>query len=277
LDSNDAKRQIFSLSQVNANSIKHLKEEAHTMKKSMLPVVLFVIVVTCVFSAVGSGQAQKNKPPADIPLRVTLAGSANDDPPSGYRIVSDGRDYVDGLEGVIARIGEDHLNIDPVTTTVAMPRTFYFDFSAKIADGSIPNPWGGPGLKAIDSYVQIDSVRSIAVGTTAVRSGRIGQIYAGTGRKETMYRVTFNPDPAGPYFSTVNSPNIVSAFQVSHPDCNTWVITPTGALYTDPVDGSTRTGAVAAFVYASDPAQSTGQDLMPMQMTVTRKTPITCP
>jgi hypothetical protein len=274
LDSNDAKREIFSLSLVNVNSQKHLKEEAQTMKKSLLPVVLFIIVVTCVFSAVGSGQAQKSKPPADIPLRVTLAGSAN--APNGYRIVSDGRDYVDGLEGVTARIGEDHLNVDPVTTTVAAPRTFWFDFSAKIADGTIQNPWGEAGLTAIDSYLQIDSVRSIAVGATEVRSGRIGQMYAGTGRKQTMYRVTFNPDPTGPNYSTVNSPNIVSAFQISHPDCNTWVITPTVVPYFNNGYGD-GSGAVAAFVYASDPPQSTGQYLMPMQMTLTRKTPITCP
>jgi hypothetical protein len=274
VDSDDAKREVFSLSQVNANSQKHLKEEAQTMKKSLLPVVLFVIVVTCVFSAVGSGNAQKGKPPAGIPLRVSLAGTAN--APDVYRIVSDGRDYVDGEEGVTARIEDDRLVVDPVTSTVAAPRTFWFDFSAKIADGSIPNPWGGPGLKAIDSHLQINSIGSIPVGATEERSGGIGQLYAGTGRKQTMYRIAFNPDLTGPFFDAVNTPNIVSTFSISHPDCNTWVITPTVVNYADNGYGY-GSGAVAAFLYMLDSPQSTGQYLMPMQMTLKRKTPIACP
>lgn len=245
------------------------------MKKSMLPVVLFIIVVTCVFSAVGSGYAQKGKPPAPIPLRVSLAGSAN--APGGYRIVSDGRDYVDGEEGVTARIEDGRLVVDPITSTVPAPRYFWFDFSAKIADGVLTNPWGlPPYLKAIDSHVQINGIGSIPVGATEERSGGIGQFYAGTGRKQTMYRISFNPDLTGPFFEAVNTPNIVSTFSISHPDCNTWVITPTVVTYADNGYGA-GSGAVAAFLYMLDSPQSTGQYLMPMQMTLTRKTPIACP
>lgn len=276
MDSNDANREIFSLSQVKANSQKHLKEETNTMKKSLLPVVLFIIVVTCVFSTVGSGNAQKGKPPAPIPLKVSLAGNAN--APDGYRIVSDGRGYyVDGEHGVTARIEDGRLVVDPITSTVPAPRYFWFNFSAKIADGVLTNPWGGlPDWKPIDSHVQINSISSIPVGETEERSGGIGQLYAGTGRKQTMYRIAFNPDTTGPFYTTVNFPNTVSTFSISHPDCNTWVITPKEVDYADYGYGA-GSGAVAAFLYMLDSPQSTGQYLMPMQMTLTRKTQITCP
>lgn len=246
------------------------------MKKSLLPAVVFVIVVTCAFSAVGSGNAQKGKPPADIPLKASLAGQPNN--PSGFRIVSDGRgDYVDGLEGVTAIIAGDNLVVDPATSTVTAPRTFWFDFSAKIANGSLANPWGASGFSAIDGHFQINSFRSIAVGATEDRSGGIGQLYAGTGRKQTMYRIAFNPETTGPFFATVNYPNLVSTFRISHPDCNTWVITPTEVPYADFGYGS-GSGAVAAFLYMLDPPQSTGQYMLPMQMTLTRKTTTnTCP
>lgn len=233
-------------------------------------VPFYVIIVIAAFSIATVG---KGKPSNDIPLRVTVSGMANN--PGGFAIVSDGRDYVDGEEGVQAII-DGSINrfvLDPTLTAAPAPRALWFDFSNKIANGTEANPFFGLGMKQIDSQISFDEVGTVPVGATEERVGRIGEIFAGNGRRQAMYRVVFNNDPNGLFYSTVNYPNLTSPLIVSHPDCNTWNITPKVVSY----NAGAGSGPVAAFVHFTDPAVSTGQYLMPFQITLKRKVSITCP
>lgn len=108
------------------------------------------------------------------------------------------------------------------------------------------------------------------VGAVEDRSGGFGLFPGG----RASYRLAFNPNyPDAPNFTVINDPNWTSAVEVNHPDCNTWILTPKPAPYADFGYGS-GSGAVGALIGGSS---STGQYLMPFHITLTRKTPITCP
>jgi hypothetical protein len=240
--------------------------------KRYAALIAIVVVFLLATSIPGSG---KGPPSPDIAVRVTISGQP--DALGGYSIVSDDRGaYVDGEQGVTAKVasgGLGQFTLDPATTTMTNPRAIWFDFSNKIANGTIANPWSGPYPVKLDCQMVADSVGSVPVGGTGETDGRFGEIYAGPGKKEPMFRVVFNPDPNGPYFYTVNAPNTTSPIVVTHPDCNTWTLTPKVITY----GAGAGTGAVSSFVKFVDPAVSAGQYLMPYQVTLTRKVPITCP
>jgi hypothetical protein len=140
----------------------------------------------------------------------------------------------------------------------------------KIADGTVANPWYGSGFTSIDSYLNFNDIYGVPVGAVEDRSGGFG-IFPG-GR--VTYRLASNPNyPAAPNFTLINTPNVTSAVEVNHPDCNTWILTPKPAPYADFGSGS-GSGTVGALISGSS---SAGQYLMPFQITLTRKTPITCP
>lgn len=238
--------------------------------KKMLSLVALMVLVLLGSSIPGSG---KGPPPPDIPVRVTVAGTANS--PAGYSIVSDGiGDYVDGQQGVSAVVaGNGSFAMDPTANTVTSPRALWYDFSNRIAVGTSPNPWFGQGLVKLDSQLQTNYVGTVPVGGVLESDGRFGEIYNGTGKKLSTYRVVFNPNPNGPNYQTVNYPNLTSPVVVTHPDCNTWILSPKVIDY----GAGAGSGPVSSFVYFVDPPQSTGQYLMSYQLTLTRKVPITCP
>lgn len=206
----------------------------------------------------------------NVPLRVTVQGNPNI--PESYGVVGDGRDYVDGEEGVSAvfQDGTNDFLMDPKTLRVTAPRALWFNFADKIADGTIANPWYGSGFTSIDSYLNFKDIYSVPVGAVEDRSGGFGIFPGG----KTSYRLAFNPNyPDAPNFTLINTPNFTSAVEVNHPDCNTWILTPAPAPYAEQGYGS-GSGAVGGFISGTS---STGQYLMPFQITLTRKTPITCP
>lgn len=241
------------------------------MKKTLSVVALAGMMLCSSISIVGSG-----KPPSpDIALRVTISGTPN--APGAYSIVGDlGGDYVDGQEGVYAKFqignGSNDFIMDPTDRGATAPRALWFDFSDKIADGNIANPWYGLGLRKIDTYLNFNNVYTVQVGSVEERTGGFGQLFAGSGKK-VNYAVKFNPDPSAPNYTIINTPNFTATVEVSHPDCNTWILTPKAVTYSDSGYGS-GSGPVAALISAPN---STGQYLMPFQITLTRKTVISCP
>lgn len=239
------------------------------MKTTVLLFALAVVLLVSSLPIVGSG-----KPPSsDVALRVTIEGQANDDPPSTNAIVGDGREYVDGQEGVYAKFqvdnGTNDFIMDPTDRGVTNPRAFWFNFSNQIDDGNIANPWFGRGLTKIDTYLNFNEIYNVPLGTSE-RSGGFGQLFA-AGNKKVSYRLAFNPNyPAAPNFTLINTPNFTSPIEVDHRDCNTWILTPKPVSYS----GGSEPGAVATLISAPN---SAGQYLMPFKITLTRKTPISCP
>ena len=241
------------------------------MKRTVSIVALVVALMYASNPVVGAGTPPTN----DVPLKVTVEGNPN--MPGQYSIVGDGRDYIDGQEGVYAKFqvdnGTNDFIMDPTDKGVTNPRAFWFDFSDKIADGNISNPWYGAGVTKIDTYLNFNEVYTVPLGTVQERSGGFGQLLA-AGSKKVSYRLAFNPNyPAAPNFTLINTPNYTAAIQVDHPDCNTWILTPTPAPYADFGYGS-GSGAVCALISAPN---SAGQYLMPFRITLTRKTLLTCP
>jgi hypothetical protein len=240
------------------------------MKKTVSLVAIAVALLYSSSPVVGSG-----KPPSsDVALRVTVEGNPN--MPGLFSIVGDGRDYVDGEEGVYAVFqvdnGTNDFIMDPTNTRATAPRAFWFNFADKIADGNIANPWYGSGFTQIDTYLNFNEIYTVPVGTVGERSGGFGQLFA-AGNKKTSYAVKFNPNnPGAVNFTLINTPNYTSAVEVNHPDCNTWILTPKSASYGDFGYGS-GSGAVCALISAPN---TSGQYLMPFQITLTRKTPINC-
>lgn len=234
-------------------------------------VSLVAIAVALLYS---SNPVVGKPPSSDVALKVTVEGNPN--MPGLYGIVGDGRDYVDGQEGVYAKFqvdnGTNDFIMDPTDRGVSMPRAFWFNFADKIADGNIANPWFGSGFTKIDTYLNFNEIFNVPLGTSE-RSGGFGQLFA-AGSKKVSYRLAFNPNyPAAINFTLINTPNWTSAVEVNHPDCNTWILTPKPAPYADNGYG-VGSGAVAALISAPN---STGQYLMPFQITLTRKTLISCP
>lgn len=240
------------------------------MKKTVSLVAIAVALLYSSNPVVGSA-----KPPSsDVALRVTVEGNPN--MPGLFSIVGDGRDYVDGEEGVYAVFqvdnGTNDFIMDPTNTRATAPRAFWFNFADRIADGNIANPWYGSGFTKIDTYLNFNEIYTVPVGTVEERSGGFGQLFA-AGNKKVSYRLAFNPNyPAAPNFTLINTPNATSAVEVNHLDCNTWVLTPKPAPYADGGYGS-GSGAVGALISAPN---TTGQYLMPFQITLTRKAPIVC-
>ena len=237
------------------------------MKKIVSLVAIAVALLYSSSHVVGSGRPPSN----NVALRVTVDGNPN--MPGAYSIVGDGRDYVDGEEGVSAQfqdVTNDFL-MDPMVRTVAAPRAFWFIFSDKIADGTVANPWYGVGPTTIDSYLNFTNIYSVPVGTVQERSGGFG-LYPD---KKSFYRVVFNPNnPAAPNFTLINTPNYTAAVEVNHPDCNTWILTPKATTpYADFGYGN-GAGPVCALI---KPPNTAGQYLMSFRITLTRKTPIACP
>lgn len=211
----------------------------------------------------------------DVPLKVTIEGNPN--APGSDRIVGDGRDYVDGQEGVYARFqvdnGSNDFNMNPTDKVVKAPRAVWFDFSSKIADGTVANPWFGKGLTQINSFLNFDQVYTVPVDpyNAYLRLGGFGQLTYS--HSQTIYKVVFQPESTDNY-TVVNTPNYVAFLEVRHPDCNTWIITPQIVSYGDFGYGS-GSGAVSALIVPFGP--STGQYLMPFKITLTRLTPVsTC-
>lgn len=237
-----------------------------------------VLLAAIALALLGSGSvvvvAEKPSSATYIPLRVTVDGEPGNNPDS-YGVVGDGDDYLDGEEGVSALLQEGDLNNDFLMNPssdrrVSPPRALSFDFFTKIADGTIANPWYGSGMTAIDTYLNFKDVNTVPVGTVQERSGGFGLFPGG----KTTYRLAFNPNYAtAPNFTLINTPNWTSAVLVDHPDCNTWILTPKTAPYDERGYGS-GSGAVSALISGT---KSTGQYLMTFRITLTRKTPITCP
>ena len=92
------------------------------MKKTVSLVALALTLLCFSNSAAGS----KRPPDPDIALRVTVEGNPN--MPGSFRLVGDGRDYVDGQEGVYAKFqvgnGTNDFIMDPTNTGVSSPRAF---------------------------------------------------------------------------------------------------------------------------------------------------------
>jgi len=239
------------------------------MKRTVL---LVALALTLLYST-NSAAVPKGPPSSDVALRVTVEGNPN--MPGSYSLVGDGRDYVDGQEGVYAKFqvdnGTNDFIMDPTNTGVSSPRAFWFNFSQKIADGNIANPWYGLGMTKIDTYLNFNEIYTVPVGAVQERSGGFGQLFP-AGSKKTSYRLAFNPNyPPAPNFELINTPNDTAPIQVDHPDCNTWILTPKPVPYADFGFGS-GSGAVAALISAPN---TTGQYLMPFQITLRRVVP--CP
>lgn len=240
------------------------------MKKTVSIIALAVAFLCSSVSIAGAG-----KPPSsDVALKVTIAGDPN--APGAYSIVGDGRgEYVDGVAGVYAKFqignGTNDFIMDPTNSGAPAPRALWFDFSDKIADGTIANPWYGLGHRQIDTYLNFNNVYTVPVGTVQERTGGFGQLFSGS--KKVNYAVKFNPDPSAPNYTIINTPNFTATVEVSHPDCNTWILTPKAVPYAEHGYGS-GSGAVSALIGAPN---SAGQYLMPFQITLTRKTLISCP
>src|SRR5262249_31797648 len=134
--------------------------------------------------------------------------------------------YEDGKDGVYARFqignGTNDFIMDPTDKRVAAPRGLYFNFVDQIALGDAPNPWAGTSPVKIDTYLNFDAVYTVPVQGTLITKGGFGQLNSGN----KTYRATFNPDPNGQNSAAINDPNSTSSIIVTHPDCNTWVITP---------------------------------------------------
>jgi hypothetical protein len=241
------------------------------MKRTVSFVALAIALLYSSNPVVGSSRP----PSADVALKVTVDGNPNI--PGVYSIVGDGRDYVDGEEGVYAKFqvgnGTNDFIMDPTDRGVSNPRALWFIFADKIADGSITNPWFGAGPSKIDTYLNFNEIYTVPVGSVQERSGGFGQLFP-VGSKKVNYALRFNPNyPPAINFTLINTPNYTSAVEVNHPDCNTWVLTPKPAPYADFGYGS-GTGAVCTLISAPD---SAGQYLMPFRITLTRKTLLTCP
>lgn len=252
-----------------------------------LPLALLLMCFT--LSSISNGQHQSS----DIPLKVRIEGNPNTyTTASPYQIIGDGVGtadqtagvYEDGKDGVYARFqignGTNDFIMDPTDRRVTAPRTLYFDFTNRISPGTVSNPWYGLGLVKIDTYLNFDQVYTVPVGGTLRTNGGFGQLITGN----QNYRVAFNPDPSGPNFNILNTPNYTAPLVVTHPDCNTWEITPDVVAYNQydnngNVIGSGIGAVSGMFIFAtkSSPIMSTGQYLMPFRITLTRKTPISCP
>jgi hypothetical protein len=247
---------------------RNLKKETQMIKRIVSLVAISVALLYSSNPVVVSARP----PSVNVPLRVTIEGNPN--MPGAYSVVGDGRDYVDGEEGVSALLSSstNDFLMDPTNRGVSNPRALWFIFSDKIADGNIANPWFGAGPTKIDSYLNFNEILTVPVGTIQERSGGFG-LYPS---KKTSYAVRFNPNnPSAPNFALINDPNFTAAVLVSHPDCNTWILTPKATTpYADFGYGS-GTGAVCTLISFSP--NSAGQYLMPFQITLTRKTPIACP
>ena len=246
------------------------------MKKTFTLVALAVMTLLSNLPIAG---AQKR---TDISLRVTIESLSFD------MIISDGRgDYVDGEQGVSATLGSGGIRdfiMDPTNNGSPDPRALFLNFSQKIANGAIPNPWDQAGWVAIDTYLNFNSINTVAVNPDPnayeLRAGGFGQLYASTSNK-SYYNLKFLPDPSAPNYPVINTPNVTSYIEVRHPDCNTWILTPQIVGYLDSGYGS-GSGAVAGLINIpttpkGGTTQSVGQYLMPFKITLTRKTPITCP
>lgn len=242
-----------------------------------ITLTLFALMLMTMFSTLPIVGAQKM---TDISLRVRID---NADP---NMIIGDGRgDYVDGEQGVSAKLqnGFNDFLMDPTNSSSANPRALFFNFSQKIASGAVANPWEGAGWVAIDTYLNFNSINSVAVNPDPnayeLRTGGFGQLYAPVSNK-SYFNVKFLPDPSAVNYPFINTPNVTSYIEVRHPDCNTWILTPQIVGYIDSGYGS-GAGAVSGVVTIpttpKGTTQSVGQYLMPFRITLTRKTPITCP
>ena len=237
------------------------------MKKTVSLVSLALTLLLSSNSAVGS----KNPSSPDVALRVTIEGNPN--MPGLFSVVGDGRDYVDGQEGVYAKFqvgnGTNDFIMDPTNSGVSSPRALWFNFADKVAGGNIANPWYGVGMTKIDTYMNFNEVYTVPVGTIQERSGGFGQLFP-SNSKRTSYHLAFNPNyPPAPAFALINNPNDTAPIQVDHPDCNTWILTPVPVPYADFGFG-TGSGAVGALISAPN---TTGQFLMPFQITLRRVVP----
>lgn len=246
------------------------------MKKTITLIALTVMTLLSNLPNVG---AQKR---TDIRLRVTIESLGSE------MIISDGKgDYVDGEQGVSATLasgGEGDFIMDPTNAGSPNPRALFFNFSQKIASGAIPNPWDAAGWVAIDTYLNFNSINTVAINPDPnayeLRTGGFGQLYAST-RNKSYDNLKFLPDPSAANYTVINTPNVTSYIEVRHPDCNTWILTPQTVGYIDSGYGS-GSGAVAGLINIPNTSkggtiQSVGQYLMPFKLTLTRKTPIACP
>jgi hypothetical protein len=235
------------------------------MKKA---ITLFALAAMLMIASFPVVEAQK-RPSTDIRLRVTIDSSA------GYNIVSDGRgDYVDGEQGVsaILQSGGDFL-MDPTNSQSPNPRALVFNFSQRIASGAIANPWNGQ-VAQIDTYLNFDGINLVPVGEVRLETGGFHQLYHPTSNK-SYFNLKFLPDPTAGNYLPINTPNVTSYVEVSHPDCNTWIMTPQAISHS----GGTGFGVVSGLInFPTSPkggtVKSAGQYHMPFKITLTRKTPV---
>ena len=241
------------------------------MKKSLLTISVTVLMLGLHITAAAQ----------DVPLRVKIEVYPNAYilATSPYRIIGDTRDYVDGKDGIYARFQvvnwSNDFIMDPTNKPVRSPRALWFDFSNKVAAGTLANPWDGQGLVKIDTYLNFNEVYTVPVDSynSYTRNGGFGQLYSKNSK--IVYRVFFQARADSPNLTVVNTPNPTAFVEVRHPDCNTWIMTPQVVNYFDSGYGS-GSGAVSALVDPSN-GVSAGQYLMPFKITLTRVTPVaTC-
>jgi hypothetical protein len=231
-------------------------------------ITLFALAAMLTTASLPVVEAQ-NRPSPDIPLRVTIDSSP------GYNIVSDGRgDYVNGEQGVSAvlQAGGDFL-MDPTNSQSPTPRALIFNFSQRIATGDMANPWEGLAVQ-IDTYLNFDGINLVPVGTVMLKTGGFGQLYHSTSNK-SYFNLKFLPDPTAANYAVINTPNVTSYIEVSHPDCNTWILTPQAVSHS----GGTGVGAVSGLINIPTSTKGgtvkrVGQYLMPFKITLTRKNPV---
>lgn len=225
--------------------------------------------------------AQKPPKCTDVPVRITL--SANITATHVNHIYGDNSNpnadtvYEDGVGNVYAKFQICNSTNDLILNLNSTARHMNFDFSdvlaAPEAGGTAPAGIVQVKFSNINQVYEapVDNGGAVTLQTFHASSWTVSS-------KTTWFRFA-NPAAAGyqggPLLEAANTPENTSLVNVSHPDCNTWFISPDGdANASDPL---LRPRAALVQQLRGNNYVSAGQYSMPYSMKVERLVPISCP
>ena len=224
--------------------------------------------------------AQKPPKCTDIPVRITLL--ANITATQVNRIYGDNANpnadtvYEDGVGNVYAKFQVCNSTNDLIINLNSTSRHMNFAFTEVLAaPGANSTPPSGTVQVKFSNINQVyeapvESGGSVTLQTLHASSWTVSS-------KTTWFRFA-NPNAVGyqggPLLEVANTPVNTSLINVSHPNCNTWFVSPDGdANASDPM---LKPRAALMQQLKGNTYVSAGQYSMPYTIKVERLTPITC-